>query len=55
MSVDQDLGGGEWILRMEGRSLAIDKAENSESLSKFAIMEGREFIGFGEIVEVDLG
>lgn len=55
MAVEQDLGVGEWILKIEARSLAIEKAENSEYLSRFGLMEGREFIGYGEVIETDLG
>ena len=55
MEVDQELGNGEWLLTIEGRSLAIENGENSKYLSKFAIFEGREFIGIGEVVDTDLG
>lgn len=55
MEVGQELGNGEWILTIEGRSMEIEKGENSESLSKFALLEGREFIGYGEVIETELG
>jgi hypothetical protein len=54
LDVVKEVGNGEWTLDIETRGITMEKFNKSNELGRFAMMEGREFIGYGEVIEIRL-